>query len=138
MTSSFPTEFRCRFLRDVAQAFLKRRKAIAYGGNFEWEAGEGEEGERLSLWIMGHGDRPTLALHLWDGSLGRLFLRSPTSAERGKVLLRIDDMVLVDNGPGIVEAFEDTAALCHRFHQEDGTADEIRETWQGLMLTPDR
>ncbi|MDJ0523449.1 MAG: hypothetical protein QNJ90_15380 [Planctomycetota bacterium] len=134
MPASFPTEFRCSFLRSVAEAFLRRRKAIAHNRSFEWESADDDEGERLSLWIIGHAERPTLALHLWDGNLARLFLRSCRSSERGKVLLRLDDMVLVDDAPAIVEAFEHTMSLCHWFH-EHGTADEIRATWRDLVVT---
>ena len=136
MSTPSPTDFRCPFLRNIGEAFLRRRKAISHSGKFEWESGEDDEGEWLSLWMMGHGRHPTLALHFWDGNLARLFIRSAGSADRGKVLLRIDDMVLVDDAPAIVAAFEHTRLLAHFFH-EDGKPDEIRETWLGLTRAVD-
>ncbi len=136
MSTPFPTAFRCRFLRDAAEAFVRRRKAIRKGtsGKFTWDSGEEGEHEWLSISIVGIHGNPTLALRLGEGHRASLFFRSGRASERGKVLLRIDDMLLVGNGPGIVEAFEETMSHGHWLDRPGGK-EAIRETWRDLSLT---
>ena len=94
--SSVPPEFRDPFLKAVAAAFRRRRKAIKYHGNVELSYDPTDTFEWLTInyWASNY---PSLILQLIEGGWINFFARSQRGADRGKVLIRIEDLRIVNN-----------------------------------------
>lgn len=129
----FPADFRSPFLKNAGEAFRKRTKALGYSGILEWETQE-DDFEWLTITYRSRSV-PTLILQLWEGNRASFFVRSNQSKGRGKVLIRLENLVLVDNGPRLVSVFEQTIQDLHGVVSSDDEAlDTIRQLWTRLRL----
>lgn len=135
--SDWPS-FNDGFLERVSQGFLKRRKALSYQRNLHVEQGS-FDGKSQSLVISVealHNRR--VILQLVGQNKGHLYVRSTRNRERGKVLLRLANLWLIDHPEKIVKAFEltvtevgvdDTTLL------SEATASVVK-IWRAVSLDP--
>ena len=132
--SSVPLEFRDPFLKAVATAFRRRRKAIKYHGNVELSYDPTDTFEWLTInyWASNY---PSLILQLIEGGRVNFFARSQRGADRGKVLIRIEDLRIVNNAALIISTFEWTITKTYNENQADLSLwKEIEEHWRKLSL----
>jgi hypothetical protein len=129
------------FLDGIAREFVRRRKAIRRGGELYIELlpQEPDDAERcLAVRFVPRGTQPALIVEALERNRLNLYLRRTWSARRGKMLLRIEDLRVVDNPRRIVEAFEWTLAATYRSDPLDGfdetVVPEIEERWRLLAL----
>jgi hypothetical protein len=132
--SSVPPEFRDPFLKAVVVAFRRRRKAIKYHGNLELSYDPTDTFEWLTInyWASNH---PSLILQFIEGGWINFFARSQRGADRGKVLIRIEDLRIVNNAALIISTFEWTISKTYNECQDDLSLwKEIEEHWRKLSL----
>jgi hypothetical protein len=97
-----------RFLDGVAAAFRRRRRALAYRTSpGELRLEPGAEGFQVT---STHGARQ---LGAWFTTVNRasVYVRSVRVRDRGQVLLRLDDLRVVNQPRRIVETYERTIDL---------------------------
>ena len=132
--SNVPPEFRDPFLKAVVAAFRRRRKAIKYHGNLELSYDPTDTFEWLTInyWTSNY---PSLILQLIEGGWINFFARSQRGADRGKVLIRMEDLRIVNNAALIISTFEWTISKTYNENQDDlGLWKEIEEHWRELSL----
>ena len=118
-TNLFPVEFECRFLSSMGRAFRRCSGAMRYHGELVIHEGFGDAVEWFSVaTIFG---RVETTLLLWEGNRASLYLYGSRPRYADRLLYRVEEMLLVDNGPGVVCAFEGTADLM--VHEEHVAAD---------------
>lgn len=131
----FPTRFNSRFLRNVSAAFQRRSKAIRYHGSLTWESKEADEFEWITVSfdpILG----PSIVLQLWEANGASLFVRSTNNQNRGKILLRMENLRLIDNAAKLVAVFETTIAELHGAVDKDATSMlPVKRLWEALTLS---
>jgi hypothetical protein len=133
----FPS-FRDRFLEGVARAVERRRKAISYHGGLTVTSGFEEGVEWLTL-VRSSFDEPVLVVELFAGNRGYVCLRNNRPRRRGKVLVRLEGLRLVDNAKRFVTVFEWTAAAASRLEEGDPAieatiGEKIAGRWHGLSV----
>src|SRR5688572_27098063 len=116
--SNDPPEFKDSFLKGMAVAFQRRRKAIKYRGNLKFSYDPTDSFEWLTI-IFSAFNNPVLILELTEGRWISFYVRSNKNADRGKVLLRIEDLRVVNNAALIVSTFEWTIGSSRTDNQED-------------------
>lgn len=132
--SSVLPEFRDPFLKAVIVALSRRRKAIKYHGNLELSYDPTDTFEWLTInyWTSNY---PSLILELNEGGRINFFARSQRGADRGKVLIRIEDLRVVSNASLIVSTFEWTISETKYENQYDlNLWKEIEEHWRKLSI----
>jgi len=139
MAAVFPT-FRDRLLENVARQFEKRRKAINHkGGTLVVEANGGSDAvEHLVVRFEMLSPRPVLIVELSEKHFMSLFVLSGWSGKRGKVLVRLDAVRVLDRAAEIVSTFESTIASVWNFDQPDShdevVAQSVLDRWQELLI----
>ena len=126
------------FLEGVAASFARRRKAIAYHGDFFIEPVEGLDEECLSVRLVPLGSAPVIILELRGRNRLSVYLRSAWRERRGRYLLRVEDLRVPDAPDKIVETFEWTRTAGWRADPVDGEDQsvlaEIFARWRQLAL----
>jgi hypothetical protein len=134
INSSVPPEFRDPFLKAVAVAFRRRGKAIKYQGNLEFSYDPTGTFEWLTV-IYWSFNQPSLNLQLSEGGWINFSVRSQRNANRGKVLIRLEDLRIVSNAALIVSTFEWTISKTYYDDQVDLSGwKEIEERWRKLSI----
>lgn len=130
-----PTDFGSPFLRNAAEAFRKRSKSLGKRNQFSWDT-EPDDFEWITFTLRSRV-APTLILQLSERNRASVFVRSQRNADRGKVFFRLEDLLLMDDGPRLVSVFEESHLLLHRCKSAtDEKFDEMRRIWMGLELRP--
>jgi hypothetical protein len=130
-------EFSDVFLVAVVGALRKRRRALKHSGKLFVEKEAGEDWEELTIAYESYRGLVLIAQFL-DGNRANLYLRSNRRQDRGKVLFRAEGMRLVNNGPGIIAAFEQSTGATRTLRDLDAI-DEMRENvdklWSRLNMS---
>ena len=77
--------------------------------------------------------RRVVVLQLGERNWSNLYIRSNASADRGKILARLEDMRLLDKGDAIVRSFEATVSAVAGAGA-DWTAGDIDAIWRPVRL----
>jgi hypothetical protein len=96
--SRTPPEYRDTFLKNAAQALLKRRKAINFHGNLEFSYDFEDSFEWITVCYSSF-NYPSLILQLVEGGKISFFVRSNRRMDRGRVLLKIENLRVVKSEP---------------------------------------
>lgn len=132
--SNDPPNLKDSFLKGIGAAFRRRRKAISYQGNLKFSYDPTDSFERLTISFLSFND-PTLILELAQGGWMSFFVRSNKRADRGKVLVRIEDLRVVHNAALIVSTFEWTISHSRIDDNDDLSLwQEIEERWKKLSM----
>lgn len=117
------------FLRNAWESLARRRRSLSRRGrlsittgkdDFEWFAVAHESANRL-----------TVVLQLVEGNRAHLFIRSNRATDRGKILARIEDIAVIDNGFILVRALEDTISVLESHTGE--AFDELDRIWNKVQ-----
>ena len=132
--SDWPT-FDSPLLRRIADAFVRRRKAIRYKSKellFEKELDEqdGRRYERLNIQVSRWEQRPTqIRLSIWEDSVLWLGVHQP--AKRGWAFkMEFHGHVEAIAPAEVVGLFEETMSLASEVSRSDDSEDGIRELWK--------
>jgi hypothetical protein len=129
-TSELP-DFRDPFLRNAANSLALRRKSISHRGKLTISHDPDDDFEWFSA-VYESASRRTAVLQLTEKNRAHLFIRSTRGKDRGRILFRIEDMILVDNAALLLTAFEQTIATLDQ--QRDDAFDDLRGVWDALRL----
>jgi hypothetical protein len=132
--AKFPT-FKSPFLNHICQQLAARGKAIKHSADLKWETKQPDEFEWLTVNItpvVGH----YTVFQFTEDNLGSLYVRSKSRADRGKILLQIKNINLIDNAAGIVEAIETTVnnSRALKTQQRSEANQEIRAAWSNVEM----
>lgn len=123
--------FNDAFQQALADAFGRRRKAIAKQGKFVFEeapvAGSSVLVARISVY-----SRRSLILEVSTENRGAVYVRSTAGRDRGKVLFRREGVRLVGNAHAIVDAFE--ASILAVCTQPDVFEESLDKSWGRVVL----
>lgn len=119
------------FLKNVVAGISRRRKAISHRGNLRISSDPNDTFEWITISCEA-ASRVAAVLQLWEKNRASLYLRSTKAKDRGKILARIEDMTLIDNGPWIVTAFERTISIAAGY--TEGAELELDSTWDEVRL----
>jgi len=126
------------FLEGVARAFLRRRRALSRGGELVIEADSLGNEEHLVVRFVPIGTQPVLILELLPRNRLSLYLRRSWRKQRGLVLLRIENVRVVDNPAKLLETFEWTILATHAVDALEGSdaqqLDAVANRWRLLAL----
>ncbi len=78
--------------------------------------------------------RRVVVLQLGERNWSNVYIRSNASADRGKILARLEDLRLLDTGDAIVHSFEATVSAVSPTGA-NWTAEDIDAIWQPVTLT---
>jgi hypothetical protein len=125
--------FHDRFLERAARGFERRRKAMNHmGGELDVESCPSPESFVVCFVARA---RPAVILELAAKNRASLWIRSAANANRGKVLVRVQDVRFVDNADRLVETFEWTLAARYALATEgDRIAEQIVARWEELVV----
>jgi hypothetical protein len=136
MPQLFP-HFESAFIDRLSRQFEKRCKAISYFGKLGFETKQPDDFDWLTIKFYSFGGHYLILQFVEDNRLS-LFVRSSRRRDRGKILLALEDIILIDNSKLIVEAFESTARKVRDGAQpfELSTApEEICDKWTGVRVS---
>jgi hypothetical protein len=128
--------FKNDFLNDICCAFKARSKSIGHRGNFSFDTDLNDDFEWISFYyqpLIG----PYLILQATDGHKINYYIRSPRTQNRGKVLLALENLLVVGNGKLIVEVFEWAADQSVELAQKQPDAERIeliKAKWRTVCL----
>jgi hypothetical protein len=115
--TKFPT-FKSRFLQKLSNRLATRAKALKYHGRLEWTTVQPDEFEWLSLTVHAFVGNYCIVQFVEDNRVS-IYIRSSKRRDRGKILLAMEDIKLIDNAPAIVDAVE--ATITHsKWHRPHG------------------
>ena len=124
---------RSKFLRSLLAAFKSKSKSLRYGTkSFGWDIRNpktGEEELRVALQPAGSG--PTMTLLATGSNRIHLTIVSNGRRDRGKCLLSIEGLLVPDNAPCLLQAFE-TAVSELRAQECDFS--HIESVWKSVSL----
>jgi hypothetical protein len=126
MTGQLP-KFKDMFLDRACRAFERRRRAISHHGKFSIDSDPNSNTEWLTL-VYSSFNHPSLILELTEGNKANFYIRSNQPKSRGKVLLRLEDLRLVDNPSRLVEIFEWTISGSRRLEDDTGSCTAVRDS----------
>ena len=131
-------EFTSRFLQDVHDQFLKRRKALSHRGTLRLERKPDADasGEKLLI-SLAFSDWPLISVAIDNKHQGTLSVLSQHRSNKGKTLVEVEDVVLVDDPHRIENAFEEV--ITNTVELRDGRQDlesvmRLRSIWYELGL----
>jgi hypothetical protein len=128
--------FNSDFLNDIVEAFQRRSRAISYHGPLE--TCELDDDGTHCLEIVCRALASPVIILVITPSVASLYLRHSGNRQRGKILLRLENMVLVPNCRQIVNAFEQTIFQAHQMTPPNAygpALDAIRAIWSNLVLS---
>ena len=129
-------QFQSAFLNGICRSLGKRRRAICYSGALKLDVGLHEDFE----WLSAHYScfsLPCVIAQFVEGNRMSLFIRSNTRRNRGKILLAMENVFVVDNPELLVEAFEWTIGQSYSFKEgqpDPALCDTIKRKWNELIL----
>ena len=132
--SRTPPEFGDTFLKNAAQAFRKRTKAINFHGNLEFSYDFEDSFQWITVCYSSF-NYPSLILQLVGGGKISFFVRSNRKMDRGRVLLTIDNLRVVKNASLLVSTFEWTIDKTQTSDINNPDLwEEIRKRWEELAM----
>ena len=135
VSAGFPADLESRFLANVCAAFRARAKAIRHqGGLLECRTRRAPD-EVVIVSYTPLGNRPSVVLTLSADNRADVYVRSNRNRNRGAILGRVEGLLLVDNAPAIVAAYESTLGVNFREPAEKNEfSTAIGELWRSLGL----
>ena len=129
------SEFGDSLIRQVVHEFVSRVKAIRFHGRLEFSYDPEDSFEWLAVTFESSHNHPRVLLQLVQGSTAHVIVTSRRNRDRGKRLLRLEQMRLGPNAADIVEAFERMVKAARIWSQDSpDTWSEIRGVWEGLSF----
>lgn len=101
--------FNSPFLKHISDRIGRRRKAIRRSGKLSWETKQPDDFEWLTVYVTPLVGDYCIFQFVEDNRVS-IFVRSRRRANRGKILLAIEDIKVIDNAHEIVNAMETTIA----------------------------
>lgn len=123
--------FRDPFLRNATSNIARRRKSLSHKGRLTISSEPEDTFEWLTL-AFECASRISVVLQLSEKNRANIFVRSNRGKDRGKILARIEDMTVIDNGRWIVSALEDTISLAAQY--EEGREFDLDTIWDEVRL----
>jgi hypothetical protein len=128
--------FRDRFLHEAVQTVERRRKGLASRGELTVSAETTGDGERALL-VHAAGAAPVVVLALSAGHRADVYLCAPEPRRTGKVLVKIEGLVLGGDVKRLLAAFEWTIGAARRLDPDGRSIDaghlgEIVRRWRTL------
>jgi hypothetical protein len=132
--ANLPT-FNSAFLIHLSRRIEARRKAIKHKGNLTWETKQPDDFEWLSVYITPFTGDHCIFQFVEDNRV-YIYVRSKRNANRGKILLEIEDITIIDNAHAIVDAIEVTIYRSHALQSEHAqeAVNAIRAVWADLEI----
>lgn len=128
--------FRDRFIHEAVQTVDRRKKGLAARGELT-VSGDTSGGVERAMLVHTASGAPVVVLALASGRRANVYLRSSHPAHRGKVLVQVEGLRIVDNVKRLLAAFEWTIAAARRLEPDGRSVDtghlgEIVRRWQSL------
>ncbi len=127
--------FRSIFLTDISHELALKRKSLRRRGVLTWETIQPDEFEWLTVKITPYVGNHCIFQFVEDNRVC-IFVRSKKRQDRGKVLLRIEDLKIVSDSESVFAAIDTTISRSIDLHS--GSAGSalagIREAWEGLAV----
>jgi len=134
MRRHFPKHFRCHFLHNICESFRKRSKSLNYTGKLDWETDPNDNFEWITISYMS-GINPIIILQFWEHNRANIYIRSNRRGDRGKLLICMKDLLIVDNAKLLVSIFEKTIANIHGTSSQDKDVFlKVEEDWRLLAI----
>jgi hypothetical protein len=133
--TAFPI-FRSPFLNHICQHLAVRSKALQHQGKLTWETKQPDDFEWFTVYftpVVGH----YLIFQFAEDNWVCIYIRSRHQRNRGKILLEIEDIKIIDNASQIVEAIERTVSLSHNMMKPENLSEAammIRAAWARLEV----
>ena len=124
--------FRSPFLQAMEQQFNRRAKPLRNRGSLSIDGEQRDDGESWLEVVLVTTSRFSVCIVLKEQNRANLFIRSARAANRGRVLLRVEDLRVSSNGAAIVAAFEETVALAHDLDSAPDAAARIEALWNSM------
>lgn len=127
--------FRSQFLNHIAERLANRRKALKRHGELAWETQQPDDFEWLTVNFTPLVGNYCVFQFIEDNRVN-VFVRSKTRHRRGRVLLAIKDITIVNNARRIVDAVEATIGASEflELNNLHNRADGIRDAWSRLEV----
>jgi hypothetical protein len=135
MSNALPN-FHSAFLQHICRRVGARRKALRYHGTLTWETTQPDDFEWLSVYFAPLVGNYAIFQFSEDNRVS-IYIRKSGRRLRGKVLLAIEDIRLVDNPKAIVGAMETTITQSWRLDtasEEENAVETIRRAWADASL----
>ena len=94
-------EYSSRFLNSVCRRLAARRKSLSHRGKLTWETEQPDEFEWLSVYFDPYSGNYCIFQFAESNHIS-IYVRSKRRKDRGKVLLAIEGMQVVDNADAII------------------------------------
>ena len=121
-------------MTNAYESLSRRRKSFSHRGSVFFEADPDDDFEWLTV-VYESPRRLVLVLQLMEGNRAHLFVRSNRARDRGKILVRMEDLYLVDNGTLLTEAVDATIDLVSLANSPKDVSSQATESiWKGLLL----
>ena len=132
--SRLPT-FDNNFLNRLCRQIEKRTKALKHHGSLRWETTQPDEFE----WVTISFDAlcgPWITFQFVEDNRVSIFLQSKGRKDRGKILLALEDIKVVDSAKLIVEAIEETIRRSTELLQNNEVElkEKITKSWENLRI----
>jgi hypothetical protein len=123
------------FLERASRGMAKRAKAMRRHGTLGWRSGTPGEPEWLEVDFSTPG-APSIRVELNVGHRAHLHIRSGQAENRGKVLLRLENLRLVDNPGLLVDTFEWTSETLRRGGPSPDVSqlDAVGDKWSKISV----
>lgn len=135
--SDFP-ELKSAFLRGLLFALQKRSKAIGHFRILQIESEVVGGVEFLTLRLKSR-TFPNVTVNIDENHAVSIVIQGSRKPNKGRILARVSNLIVIDNAERFVSAFEWTALQSHFMEVGDGRQRAVRESelqrkWQGLIL----
>ena len=131
--SKHPPKCTDPFLDACATVFHRRGKSIRYLGALEFVYPVNEAREWFTaVWCF--ADYPTVKLQVLQGARLNLYLISVRVKDRGRVILRLEDIRALPNAEAIVRAFKETL-LGGSQDDSPGHVERVRRKWDAVTIS---
>jgi len=135
MSVSFPC-FRSDFLNRICEGFRARSKPLSQSGSLTHSSDLTDSYEWIVIYYRPRIG-PYVILQVIENQQINLFLRSSRRHNRGKILLAMENVRVVDNATSFVKSFERTLDLIHGFYAgnpDPQLAELIRLEWDKVAV----
>ncbi|MEM7137414.1 MAG: hypothetical protein AAF500_12580 [Myxococcota bacterium] len=122
------------FLKNAYDSLLARRKSFSHRGKISFDTEPSDDYEWLTV-VFQATNRLVLVLQMIEGNRADIFIRSNNAKDRGKIVARIEDLFLVDNGAELTRAVDATITLIRLADShEDVSRAAIEKAWDRVMI----
>ena len=128
--------FSGEFLNGIYESFRKRSKSLKYRGDVTYEFGTNDRVEWFAMtWTF--SDYPRIEVFIDDKRQSNLHVLSRRNSNYGKILCRVDELVIACSADRVEDAFE---TIMYEIHSllDDQTNEQaiskIERVWNSLGL----